>query len=162
MAGVDISLVAASNADFDALIAGGAPDGFLPAPGGIEAPAVLTMLQGLANAIRVAFDPAAWMIMRGDEVCGLCSLLHAPDADGRIAIGYGVAERYRGQGICSAAIKELANWAKGDPRIKSILAETSTTNLPSQCVLSNNGFVQTGTRIDDEDGALLCWSLSVN
>jgi RimJ/RimL family protein N-acetyltransferase len=160
--GVDIRLVTASDSDFDALIAGAAPDGFLLAPGGIEASAVLTMLQGLANANRVAFDPAAWMILRGDEVCGLCSLLHAPDADGRISIGYGVAEQYRGQGICSAAIKELANWAKGHPAITAILAETSTTNLPSQSVLSNNGFVQTGTRIDDEDGALLCWSLSVN
>jgi RimJ/RimL family protein N-acetyltransferase len=162
MSETDIQLIAASSADFDALIAGGGPNGFMLAPGGVETPDILKMLQGIANSIRTNFDPVAWMIVRDNEVCGLCSLLIPPDTGGRITIGYGVAEQYRGQGICSAAIAQLVDWAKGHASIMVIQAETSTTNLPSQRVLSNNGFVQTGTRTDDEDGSLLCWKLPVS
>ena len=157
----NVKLRAASDDDFTAMIAGFAPTGYRIANGGIESDVVLTMLRGLAQSVRSKFDPAAWMIVMDDEVVGLCSLLHAPDDAGQIAIGYGVAASRRGHGCCGAAIAQLAQWASGHPQIHAITAETATTNLPSQAVLSRNGFMQIGTRHDAEDGALICWRLAL-
>ncbi len=150
-------IIAAGDADFAELIAACAPAGYCLADGGVESADVLTMLRGLAQSVRGQFEPAAWMIVDGDEVVGLCSLLHAPDDAGRIAIGYGIAASRRGRGHCSAAIGALVLWAAAHPYIRAITAETAIANLPSHAVLMRNGFTQMGTRDDAEDGALYCW-----
>ena len=60
----------------------------------------------------------------------------------------------------SGAIADLVVWARGDDRVDAILAETGVGNLPSQRVLSRNGFRQTGTRTDAEDGPVICWQIA--
>jgi RimJ/RimL family protein N-acetyltransferase len=156
-----VQLIAASHADFDALICGDTPANFRVADGGVETPEVLKMLQGLANSIRSDCLPAAWLMIVDNEVCGLVSLLSVPDINGRIAIGYGVAASCRRRGICSGAIAELIRWATDQPTIHAIVAETSIQNLPSQKVLINNGFEQIGDRVDPDDGALYCWERAI-
>ena len=159
---IPIRLIPASDVDFAELIAGRAPAGYRLADGGIESADILSMLRRLAQSLRNAFEPAAWMIIDGDEIVGLCSLLHTPDAEGKIAIGYGIAASCRGRGHCGAAIGALVKWATVHPQLCAIVAETAITNLPSQAVLIRNGFVQTGTRDDAEDGALYCWELTLD
>jgi RimJ/RimL family protein N-acetyltransferase len=116
------------------------------------------MLANLAASIREVFAPSAWMIVEHDEVAGLCSLHRAP-AGGELWIGYGVAPNRQGRGIATRAVEELILWARADPRVQSILAETHVANPASRAVLKRNGFLQTGRRSDEEDGELLSWAL---
>ena len=155
-----MTLVEATDADLEALATGTVVGSFKLSHGPIEAVEVLTMLRDLANAIRPGFSPASWMIVDGDEIVGLCSLVKPPSSDG-IDIGYGVAASQRGRGIATAAVKRLLDWARSDSRVMTVRAETSVLNTSSQRVLERNGFERTGQRIDDEDGEMICWKVSV-
>lgn len=154
-------LIVAEDSDFEAILRGGAP-GALAAPGSPLAPSdVLEMLRALANLVRESFAPCAWMIVEGREIVGLCSITAAPTC-GEIRIGYGVAPTRQGRGCASRAVASLAEWARSDPRVSVIIAETSVDNLPSQRVLKRNGFAIRGERVDAEDGPLLCWRLDLS
>ena len=152
-------LVEATDEDFAALLDGQAPRGLKLPDSPVGSPEVLGMLRDLANTIRPAFAPASWMIVEDGEVVGLCSLVKAP-ANGEIAIGYGIAETRRRLGFASAAVASLLDWARRDDRVTMVRAETSVGNLPSQRTLDCNGFQQSGTRSDEEDGDLICWAVS--
>ena len=150
----------ASAADLDGLAQGLAPSGTCLPEGGIEAPEILAMLRDLAAGIMPHFDPAAWLVVAGDEIVGLLSLVKPP-ADGSITIGYGIAPARRGRGHATAAVRAVCDWARHDARVAFVVAETGEANRPSQQVLAANGFACTGRRDDPDDGPLLCWSLSV-
>lgn len=150
-------LVAADDAAMTALATGGPVDGLTTAPD-LESPEVLAMLADLARQVRPAFDPAAWLIVDGDTIVGLVSLV-APPVGPDIKIGYGIAPSRRGAGLARAAVADLIATVGG--RVGTITAETATDNLASQRVLTGNGFTSTGTRIDAEDGELLGWRLNV-
>lgn len=154
-------LIEATDLDFEELISGRAPLELQLPAGGVERVEVLTMLRELANNIRPAFNPTSWMMVEGREVVGLCSLVKHPANDG-IDIGYGVAVNRRRRGFASAAVGALLQWARDDRRVKTLRAETSVKNLPSQRVLERNGFERIGERMDDEDGELICWSAATN
>jgi RimJ/RimL family protein N-acetyltransferase len=152
-------LVEATDADFGALIDGAAPAGLRAVPdSAIAPPAVLAMLRDLAGTIRPGFAPAAWMIVEDGAVVGLCSVVRVP-VGGDVHIGYGVAPTRRGRGVMRGAIADLLAWAGDDPRVTSVSAETGVDNRASQRVLERNGFVRTGERMDEEDGALICWQV---
>lgn len=154
-------LIEATDADFEELICGRAPLDLKLPVGGVERVEVLKMLRGLANNIRPAFTPASWMMVEKREVVGLCSLVKPPSGDG-VDFGYGVAVNRRRRGFASAAVGALLQWACVDHRVQNLRAETSVKNLPSQRVLERNGFDRIGERIDDEDGALICWGVATN
>jgi RimJ/RimL family protein N-acetyltransferase len=150
----------AHDADFEAILAGQAPDGLRLPDAPLEEPDILAMLRELANGIRPSFAPASWMIVSEGVLVGLCSLVRAP-TDGALHIGYGIAETYRRKGHASRAVADLLLWARADERAKTCNAETSIDNLPSRRVLETNGFMRAGTRMDDEDGEMICWVVSV-
>lgn len=60
-------------------------------------------------------------------------------------------------GDAPRAIGQLLEWARHDPRVALVSAETGLENIASQRVLKRNGFIRTGERIDAEDGPLICW-----
>ena len=142
---------------FARLLAGAAPEPGIALPTGEIAPAdVLAMLADLAATIRPAFSPAAWMILDGDRIVGLCSLVKTPEA-GRLTIGYGIAPGEQGRGAATGAVAALLAWSRSDPRVAVVAAESGKSNPASQRVLERNGFAVTGERFDEEDGDLLCW-----
>ena len=154
-------IVPATSADFAALISGQPPAPWrLVDDSAISPPEVLQMLSDLADSIRPAFDPAAWLIVEGGEVVGLLSLVR-PIAGGEICIGYGVAPTRRGRGATTAALADLLEWARRDHRIERVIAETNHDNTASQRVLESNGFTRIGERVDEEDGALIVWQALV-
>jgi RimJ/RimL family protein N-acetyltransferase len=157
---MQVSIIPAEDGHFAALIAGTPLPGLGVVEGGIEAPDVLAMLRDLAATIRPQFAPAAWLIVHDFKIVGLCSLV-APPETGTIHIGYGIAASRRRLGFASTGVQAVVAWARQDARVRLVAAETAVDNLPSQHVLEHCGFTRTGTRIDDEDGALICWSLGV-
>jgi len=154
-----VRIIQADDLHFAALIAGTPLPGLAVADGGIEAADVLAMLRDLAATIRPQFAPAAWLIVDDAEIVGLCSLVALPEA-GTIHIGYGIAASRRRLGHAIAGVRAVVEWARLDARVSQVSAETAVDNRPSQLVLEHAGFIRTGTRVDDEDGALICWSLA--
>ncbi len=118
------------------------------------------MLQGLAVTVRPHFAPAAWLIVEANEIVGLCSVMKVSIANAEIVIGYGIAPARRGRGAARRAIADVLTWARGDPRVALVRADTSIHNIASQRVLERNGFVRTGTRTDAEDGDMICWEIA--
>lgn len=153
------TIAEARDVDFADLIAGNPPE-IAPQSAGIEvAPtAALEMLRALAARIRPDFAPAAWLVVEDSCVVGLCSLVLEPK-DGTITIGYGIAPQCWSKGVATRAVGKLLEWARNDPRVLVVAAETSTGNIGSQRVLERNGFLRTGSRIDEEDGPLICWRI---
>jgi hypothetical protein len=77
-----IRLVAATDAYFTALGANAAPDGLRLPDGGVETREIVEMLAGLARTVRLQIDPAAWLIVDGDEVVGSARSLSPLRAQG--------------------------------------------------------------------------------
>ncbi|MFZ4690588.1 MAG: GNAT family N-acetyltransferase [Polymorphobacter sp.] len=153
-------LIPATDHDFAALIAGTAPRGYRVSLAGIESPDTLTMLRALARDIAASFSPAAWLVVEHGEIAAMVSIV-APPAAGVVTIGYGVATDRRGRGIARRAIGDIVTWAASDLRVSALAAATAADNPASQRVLAANGFVQTGTGVDPDDGPLLLWQHSL-
>jgi len=77
-----------------------------------------------------------------------------PGAEGEIEIGYGTYDEFQGRGFMTEMVGGIIEWAKKQPRIKSIVASTEKANTASFKVLQKNNFVQVG-----ETEALLKWKL---
>jgi RimJ/RimL family protein N-acetyltransferase len=145
--------------DYARLLLGQAPRDLRLADTPIAPPEVLAMLVDLVRRVGADFSPAAWLIVESGEAVGLCSITKPP-RNGVVEIGYGVAPSRQGRGSAGRAIGEIVRWAGTDPRVAALSAETSTTNLASQAVLTRNGFLPVGERVDDEDGPLIVWRCS--
>ncbi len=127
------------------------------AEGSLGSPEVLAMLRDLARSVAGEFAPSAWMMVEGSEVVGLCSVVRLDVANRSIDIGYGIAASRRERSIAGRAIAEIVRWARSDPRVDAVTADTSVDYIASQRVLERNGFERVGTRIDPEDGPMICW-----
>jgi ribosomal-protein-alanine N-acetyltransferase len=77
------------------------------------------------------------------------------NADGEIEIGYGFG--VTGQGFASEAVEALVTNLLSSGSIVAITASTSMSNVASHRVLTKNGFRQTGTTSNPDDGDLLVW-----
>jgi len=126
-------------------------------PGGVDERSVIEWLQRLAARLRASNRVGVWMIVIDNEVVGLCGPKQAPDSDGTVEIGFGVASSRRGRGYATRAVAELINIASRDILLHRLRADTATANIASQRVLERNAFVRTGTRSDPEDGELIVW-----
>jgi RimJ/RimL family protein N-acetyltransferase len=126
-------------------------------PGGIETPDTIGMLRGLNADLRRDGCRSCWMIVVGREVVGLCSFTHLPDGDGAVEFGYGIAASRRDRGFGTAAVTEMVKKVKRDRRVSCLVALTATNNFASMRVLERNGFEQTGTRIEPNEGLVIVW-----
>jgi RimJ/RimL family protein N-acetyltransferase len=155
-------LIEANSDDFAGLLRGVAPASLRLCDSPLAPPEVLAMLKQLADHIRVVFSPAAWMIVEDGEIVGLLSPTQPLNAEDRsLHIGYGVAPTRQGQGVATRAVADLVAWARQDPRVNALTAETSVDNPASQAVLARNGFQAVGERVDSEDGPVIAWRLEV-
>lgn len=116
------------------------------------------MLRGLAQSIRPYFVPAGWLIVDGDEIVGLASLVRQP-GDAGIDIGFGIAPTRRRRRFATAAVRNILEWARADDRVVAVRGESAINNPASQRVFERNGFVRTGQRVDPEDGPVIRWEI---
>jgi RimJ/RimL family protein N-acetyltransferase len=132
------------------------PDLKLP-PGGVDTPATLGVVRCIASSLRAAHDRGAWMMVYDGEVVGLCSYLRAPDAEGEVEIGYGVAETRRNLGHATRAVAAMLAACAQDAKVRSVVAMTPVGHIASERPLERNGFVRDGTGYNAEDGELTRW-----
>ena len=154
-----IRLVDASDAHFAWMlgeISAPIPELRLPMDG-VDSPEILRLLRDIAKRLRDAACQGSWLIVAGNEVVGLCSYKQPPSSEGKVEIGYGIAPGRRGQGYASHAVGEILDRAQRDDAITVVVAATAVSNVVSQSVLKRNGFEQTGTSYDTDDGNLIWW-----
>ena len=142
--------------DYTDLLNGRPPRGLVMTTTPLGSPEVLKMLADVADTVRAQWSPASWLIVEEGVLVGLCCVTRPPVA-GVIDIGYGIAKDRHGCGFASRAIEDVVEWACAHPAVVGISAETGVNNIASQRVLERAGFLRTGERFDDEDGALFCW-----
>lgn len=63
-----------------------------------------------------------------------------PDQDGVTMVGYFIDGNHREKGYATEALTCLIDWAKLEPSLKTIIADTPFFNFPSQNVLKKVGF----------------------
>ncbi|HTP75387.1 MAG TPA: GNAT family protein [Rhizomicrobium sp.] len=124
---------------------------------GVDSPGILRLLRQMTRRLNEAGCRGSWLIVAGNEVVGLCGYKQPPTDDGTVEIGYGIASGRRDRGYASGAVAEMLRLARLDPSIFVVTAATATSNVVSQRVLARNGFVQTGTSYDADDGTLIWW-----
>ncbi|MFB7656455.1 MULTISPECIES: GNAT family N-acetyltransferase [unclassified Streptomyces] len=73
-----------------------------------------------------------------------------PDEDGRVEIGYDLAEAARGHGYATEALRALSAWALARDEVTSVFATTEPANVASQAVITRAGF----TRVAGDEGQL--------
>ncbi|MBR2836492.1 MAG: GNAT family N-acetyltransferase [Coriobacteriales bacterium] len=87
---------------------------------------------------------AMWMIelKDGTHIGDLC--FKGLDLNGVTEVGYGILEKYQGQGYATETVKAVVSWAFDNPMVAAIEAETDPGNKASQRVLEKCGFVPNG------------------
>jgi [ribosomal protein S5]-alanine N-acetyltransferase len=105
---------------------------------------------------------AVFLIVRSHDklVVGSCCFKDAP-RNGRVEIGYGISPTFRRQGAATNAVSELLHLA-GAGGAKEVLAEVSPDNLESTGLVSKLRFVQTGTRVDEDNETVVQWVARVD
>ena len=95
------------------------------------------------------------LIRRADQrVIGDVGFMGPPDATGAVSIGCAVAADARRQGFATEALSALLDWAREQPGLTCVLADTTRSNVASQRLLERVGMRRVG-----EDGELLYYML---
>ena len=89
---------------------------------------------------------------------GLMGDKGGPDADGDLEIGYGLNPDAWNQGYASEALRALLPHWHAQPGVRSVTAQTATSNPASARALEKCGFAVVGKSWDEEDGPLLVWA----
>jgi RimJ/RimL family protein N-acetyltransferase len=161
---VALELVAARPAHFTWLAEASdapGPAGLDAAPGGIESAQVLELLARIAAGLDTAGVEGSFLIVVDSEVVGLCGFKRVPSA-GEVDIGYGIAPSRRRRGYATAAVAALVSRVARSAGLHALVAETIPENVASHRVLRRNAFVQSGERMDAEDGLVQVWRRSLN
>ncbi|MCO1654479.1 GNAT family N-acetyltransferase [Pseudonocardia humida] len=108
---------------------------------------------------QVEADPAgaAWVTgviwdQRRAVAVGRAGYHGPPDASGMVEIGYAVEPVHRRRGYARAALELLLRRAADEPEVGTVRVTIGPDNSPSRRLAEQYGFVEVGTRWDDEDG----------
>jgi RimJ/RimL family protein N-acetyltransferase len=98
----------------------------------------------------------SWLIInkQNRSIIGDIGFKGEPNPEGVIDIGYGIIEQERQKGYASEAAKGLINWAFTQPYVKSISAQSLSSNIGSAKTLERLSFYKTGKK-----GNFLQWRL---
>lgn len=103
-----------------------------------------TILPNVADQTKNYLYSTIWTaISKTDhQIIGDLCIKGEPNSEGEIEIGYGTYSEFQGKGFMSEIVGGIIKWSQSEPFIKAITATTDKTNLVSQKVLENNGFIK--------------------
>ncbi len=83
-----------------------------------------------------------WFLLRQVDrmAIGAVDFKNAPNAAGEVEIGYGLGKAFENQGYMTEAVEALCQWAKAQPGVRYVLAETELANIESENILQQCGF----------------------
>lgn len=118
-----------------------------------------TILPNVGDKSKNYLFSTIWIAISRTEnkMVGDICLYGEPNEDGEIEIGYGTYAEFQKKGFMTEIVSGIIEWAKSQPKIKSIIASTDKTNIASYKVLKKNRFVKIG-----ETEVLLNWKLQLN
>lgn len=92
---------------------------------------------------------------------GSVSFHAAPDENGMVEIGIGIAPEEQGNGFATEALGAMWNWVIHEPAVKLLRYTVSPENAPSMAIIKKFEFPQVGEQIDEEDGLELIFETPV-
>jgi len=105
-----------------------------------------TILPNVADKSKNYLYSTLWTAISKAEnkmVGDLC-IVGEPNEDGEIEIGYGTYDEFQNKGFMTEIVQGIIQWAKTQPKVKSVIASTDKTNTASFNVLEKNRFVKIG------------------
>ncbi|MCT9091251.1 GNAT family N-acetyltransferase [Streptomyces sp. ASQP_92] len=106
--------------------------------------AAAKMLAGIETG-RHRTGWGAYVMVRAEDGRAIGGIgFHGPPEDGRVEIGYDLAESARGQGYATESLAALTAWALAQPGVETVYATTDEDNTASQRVLNRAGFTRVG------------------
>ncbi|CAM5256480.1 GNAT family N-acetyltransferase [Streptomyces xanthochromogenes] len=106
--------------------------------------AAAKMLAGMATG-RHRTGWGAYVIVRTEDGRAIGGIgFHGPPEDGRVEIGYDLADSARGHGYATESLGALTAWALAQPDVETVYATTDEDNTASQRVLERAGFRRIG------------------
>ena len=94
----------------------------------------------------------AWYAVRTDSdypiLCGSIGFKGPPDEKGMVEVGYSVLTEFQGQGLATEMVAAIVQWAKQQPGVRRIEAETNIDNKASIRVLEKNDFACAGAGVE--------------
>jgi RimJ/RimL family protein N-acetyltransferase len=100
----------------------------------------------------------SYFILVDNVISGTIGFKGGPVAN-QVEIGYGVVSSRQGRGVATSAISQLLARIAGFSL--EVRAETDSSNVASQSVLSHAGFQQVDRRRDPDGSELIIWSRHV-
>ncbi len=97
-----------------------------------------------------------WFLLRkADKMfIGAADFKGAPNAAGEVELGYGLNKIFQGQGYMTEAVEALCQWAKEQPGVRHIMAQTELANIESESILQKCGF-----QADSKNAKTITWRL---
>ncbi|MET9669322.1 GNAT family N-acetyltransferase [Streptomyces sp. NPDC006475] len=92
------------------------------------------------------------LVTEGGEVVGRVNLIEA--ADGAAELGYRIAQKAAGQGLATAAVREVRKLAAAQYGLTRLHAKATMDNPASHKVLERNGFVAVSELTLDDKPAM--------
>jgi ribosomal-protein-alanine N-acetyltransferase len=86
-----------------------------------------------------------WFLIRKSDrtVVGSADFKKGPNENGEVEIGYGLGKEFEHNGYMTEAVRAMCAWAKQQPNVAYVTAETLLDNQPSQNILTRCGFAET-------------------
>jgi ribosomal-protein-alanine N-acetyltransferase len=85
------------------------------------------------------------LVGEAGEIVGRVNLFDV--ADGSAALGFRIAQKAAGQGLATAAVREVCALASADYGLTTLLAAAADGNRGSRAVLARVGFLPTGEKV---------------
>ncbi len=95
------------------------------------------------------------------RVIGHIGFHAAPDAEGRVEVGYTIDPACRRRGHARALLAQTIDHLGSDPRVHLLRASISPENVASLATIAGLGFHQVGEQWDADDGRELLFERSV-
>jgi len=125
-------------------------------------------VKGFVGAMDAGQDPGPFRTFRIDRTdrtdhidhdgaaIGTIGFFGPPDENGQIMFGYGLVPGARGLGYATEAVAALVEFCRTHDGVRTMVADTETSNTASQRVLDKTGFT-----LEKEEDGLYIYRLDV-